>query len=155
MSSETITVALEEPPNPASKDAVRQGLVAYNRSKTASDYSEVQIVARSASGEIVGGAIGNTAWGELYVDILWVAESVRGQGVGSRLMAAIEEQARVRKSHRVHLGTMTHQAPDFYPKIGYIQCGFFPGANGWPDRYLFYKDIPENMDASIDKDPSA
>lgn len=145
--NDSFVVALEEPLDDATRDTVRFGLRDYNLSKSPTGYAPVNIIARNAGSEVVGGALGWTAWGELYVDILWVADSARGKGVGSRLMTAIEEQARQRECHRVHLGTMSHQAPEFYPRAGYVQCGFFPGANGWPDRYMYYKDIPENMGA--------
>lgn len=144
--NDSFIVAVEELLDDATRDAVRFGLRDYNLSKAPTGYASVGVIARDAAGTVVGGALGWTAWGELYVDILWVADAARGHGVGTRLMAGIEEQARAHECQRVHLGTMSHQAPDFYPRVGYSQCGFFPGANGWPDRYMFYKDLPENVD---------
>ncbi|HGL5238182.1 MULTISPECIES: GNAT family N-acetyltransferase [Burkholderia] len=38
----------------------------------------------------VGGLIGSTGWGWLFVKWLWVAEHVRGQGYASDLLAHAE-----------------------------------------------------------------
>lgn len=140
--TEAITVRLEDPSDDATTQLVRQGLGAYNRAQGEIGYAKVQVIARDETGEVCGGAIGYAAWGELYIDILWVDERMRGRGIGSRLMGLAEEEAKRLACHRVHLGTMASQAPHFYPKIGYTQYAFMPGANGWPDRYLFYKDMP-------------
>jgi len=141
MMNEAISVLVEEPDD-ATAQIVRQGLGAYNQQQGEIGYAKVQVIARDEGGVICGGAIGYAAWGELYIDILWVDERVRGQGIGSRLMALAEAEAVRLKCHRIHLGTMSSQAPHFYPKIGYIQYVFMPGKNGWPDRYLFYKELP-------------
>ena len=137
-----LSVAVEDASDDDAAQAVRQGLVSYNRAQGEIGYAKVQVIARDEDGAVCGGAIGYAAWGELYIDILWVDERVRGQGIGSRLMALAEQEAVRLECHRIHLGTMSSQAPLFYPKVGYIQYAFLPGKNGWPDRYHFYKDLP-------------
>jgi GNAT superfamily N-acetyltransferase len=154
-STQLVNVALEDPPLEESARTVREGLSAYNRSKGPIDFAKVQAIARDATGAICGGAVGYIAWGELYVDILWVDESARGQGIGTRLLETVEQEAWRRNCHRVHLGTMSHQAPEFYPKVGYTQFAFAPGANGWPDRYHFYKDAPSLAGQGTSQDEHA
>ena len=140
--SDMISVAVEDTANDTAAQAVRRGLGAYNQAQGEIGYAKVQVIARDELGAVCGGAIGYAAWGELYIEILGVDERMRRQGVGRRLMALAEKEALRLGCHRIHLGTMSSQAPHFYPKLGFVQYAFLPGKNGWPDRYLFYKDLP-------------
>ncbi len=72
-----------------------------------------------ASGELVGGVFGRINWTWLYVSKLWVHADRRGSGLGSRLIAALEEHAIDRGCTRAHLDTFTFQAEQFYAKHGY------------------------------------
>ncbi|TNC47711.1 GNAT family N-acetyltransferase [Rubellimicrobium rubrum] len=62
----------------------------------------------------------------LFLHLLGVAPEARGQGVGTRLMQAIEEEARARSCLRVWLDTYSFQAPGFYARLGYEEVGRIP-----------------------------
>lgn len=79
----------------------------------------LSIVRRDEAGHLVAGLTGKTFWNWLYVDMLWVDESLRGQGVGSALMKAAEDEAVRRGCHSAYVWTESFQGRDFYPKIGY------------------------------------
>jgi GNAT superfamily N-acetyltransferase len=53
------------------------------------------------------------------VGMTWVREDLRGSGVGSRLLAAFETEARARGADRVFVTSFTFQAPGFYQRHGY------------------------------------
>ena len=74
-------------------------------------------------GKILGGAVAmiNLDWA--YVGTLWVDDSLRGKGVGKRLMMAVESYAHQQGLNGVYLYTIDFQAPDFYHKIGYEVLG--------------------------------
>ena len=59
----------------------------------------------------------------MHIDILWVDEKYRKQGLGSKLLEAAESEAKARGCHSVHVDTMTWQAPEFYKKHGYKIIG--------------------------------
>ena len=79
----------------------------------------MNIVEYDENNSIIAGILGGTYWGWLHIDILWVAEKYRMQGIGSKLLKAAEEEAKKRGCHSVHIDTMSWQAPEFYKKHGY------------------------------------
>lgn len=107
-------------------DAVVEGLGASNarRADVRPEWAwrELAVLARRGD-EVVGGAIGRTGWAWLYVGRLWVADQLRGAGLGTRLMAEIESAARERGCVGVWLDTFSFQARPFYEAVGYRQFG--------------------------------
>ena len=91
------------------------------------DRHPLMITARAPDGALAGGLTGFTQWQWLYVDYLWVAEEKRRSGFGSRLLRAAEEEAVRRGCRWSRLNTYDFQAPGFYAKHGYEQCGVIEG----------------------------
>lgn len=80
----------------------------------------VAFFVRDETGNIVGGVNGNYGtFGWLYVNALWVNESLRGQGYGRELMERIEAEAFRNGAKNAFLNTMSFQAPEFYKQLGY------------------------------------
>lgn len=129
--------------DPADIDFVRNGLRHYNSLFADNSYQPLHIFLRDNDGTLVGGLLGDTYWGWLAVNILWLDEGVRRQGYGERLLAAAEDEARRRGCAHVHLDTLSFQARPFYEKLGYRVYGAledFPAGSGHT-RYYMTKDI--------------
>ncbi|MFD9865138.1 GNAT family N-acetyltransferase [Streptomyces alboflavus] len=87
----------------------------------------VGVWALDDAGELVGGLSGYT-WGRwLHVSLLWVAEDVRGAGLGGRLLADAERlAAEERGCLNSRLETWDFQAPAFYRQQGYEVVAVIP-----------------------------
>ncbi len=63
---------------------------------------------------VVAGLVGETYCGWLFIRYLWVSDSLRGQGIGRKLMGGGEDRALERGCHSAWVDTFGFQAPGFY-----------------------------------------
>ena len=121
---------------------IREALNQFNNEKVGEDgHTPLSIVEYDEHGNTIGGILGGTYWGWMYVDILWVHENHRKQGIGSKLLSMAEQEAIRRGCHHVHLDTMSWQAPEFYKKHGYEVIGVLPDIPSGNQKYLLKKDL--------------
>jgi GNAT superfamily N-acetyltransferase len=87
--------------------------------------SEVPVHAYAFDGDRLTGGLVGEAWGRwLHIRLLWVDEESRGTGLGSRLLATAEENARdLHGCVGSRVETFDFQAPGFYSKLGYTLVG--------------------------------
>ena len=113
---------------PAERAFIVDSLVAYNRKATGyGPIRPVYLFAEDSNGNVVGGSLG-FMWGRwLHVNILWVAERVRGQDVGGQLLALAEAKAQRAGCVGSSLDTYSFQARPFYEKLGYAVFGTLKG----------------------------
>jgi GNAT superfamily N-acetyltransferase len=69
--------------------------------------------------QIKGGCSGYIYYGCLYVDLLWVDESLRGKQYGTQLMKNAEKLAHANHCNFIATNTMDFEALDFYKKLGF------------------------------------
>jgi GNAT superfamily N-acetyltransferase len=99
-------------------------LYEFNRTRTGIDDGKLfGIFLRDADGTVAGGADGWTWGGTCKVQHLFVPADMRGRGLGTRLMQAIEDEARARGCRHILLKTHSFQAPDFYRRLGFELIG--------------------------------
>lgn len=109
--------------------AVQKGLRAYNRASFPqwfNDDSEeppLYAIAHDHAGQIIAGLVGKTYWGCLFINYLWVSDSLRGTGLGKMLLRQAEAEAQKRGCTFGWLTTFDFQAPRFYEKHGYRVVG--------------------------------
>ena len=135
--SESDDVAIDSVVSDAEEALIVRGLLAFNETRLGpADNQPVKFVARDADGNVVGGLLGHTRWRWLYIAKLWIDATVRGQGIGTKLMAAAEELARSRGCTDVSLDTFDFQARPFYERLGYELFGTLEGYP--PDSRQYY-----------------
>ena len=87
------------------------------------------------------GALKLQADGSAYLKRMWVAESVRGLGIGRRLLGELERHAAARGAQRVTLETngVLTEAIALYRSAGYREVDPFndePYAHHWFEKQL-------------------
>jgi GNAT superfamily N-acetyltransferase len=143
-----LRVELEERPRDDDARVVTQGLIEFNRAVIGHPH-EVQlgVFVRDAGGRVVGGLLGHVKWRWVYVAKLWLPDELRGLGVGTRVMRAVEEYARDHECLGIYLDTFEYQALPFYEKLGYIQFGVLEGyPPGYRQFHLFKTVRSEEFD---------
>lgn len=128
--TEALNLTVEDAPNEADIRFVEERIIAYNVAATGyDDYRPLALFVRNDQGAIIAGLTGFTWGSTLKIELLWVHETLRGQGYASRLVETAEREAVARGCQHAVLDTHSFQAPDFYPKLGYVRCGL---AEDWP-----------------------
>ena len=90
------------------------------------DETPLSIVAR-AGDAVVGGLNGSTHWGWCYIRHLWVHDDWRRHGVGQRLLAETEAEARGRGCVGLYVDTFNERAVAFYERAGFARFGRIEG----------------------------
>ncbi|MFF2480991.1 GNAT family N-acetyltransferase [Paenibacillus sp. NPDC058071] len=126
--------------NDAGKSHVINGLIHYNRRHVASDlngnYREVQLYLKDADNRVYGGLLGEICWNWLEIKILFVDESVRKSGYGTKLLQEAEKLAKENKCEFIKLDTLSFQALDFYKRHGFEVFGTIENAARHTHYYL-------------------
>lgn len=74
----------------------------------------------------------------LFVELLALGPA-RGRGLGRRLMRDAEAEARRRGLSGIWLDTWTFQAPGFYARLGFAECGRIRDYPPGHDRIFYVK----------------
>ena len=138
--AETLAIEVTDTPSEAEAALVVGGLVAFNNATVGpSNRKVLAALLREAGGNVLGGAIGYTAWDWFYVEKVWVDESLRGQGEAARLLAAGEAEALRRGCKGAWLDTLNPAARRVYEKQGYVVCGEIPDFTAGQSRLFLQK----------------
>jgi GNAT superfamily N-acetyltransferase len=124
------------------RQVVCKNLFGYNVEKTDQLLEkpgvDINLVLKDQSGQVFGGILCDTFLYCLYVDVMWVHESVRGQGYGKALILEAERIAKEHGCTFAHTCTFSYQNPAFYQAVGY---SVFAVLDDYPDgiRQYFLK----------------
>lgn len=136
--------AIELTGSPAAEDLAALGarLSAFNdRDVGPSQRQAIAVFLRGDDREILAGISGYTAWGWLYVQWLWVDESLRGRGIAGRMLEAAEREARSRGCHGALIDTFSPVAEKTYRRQGYEVFGELPDFPIGRSRLFLKKDL--------------
>ena len=99
---------------------IHEMLREYNHShREASQSVPIGVFLEDRSGQKLAGLTGETFGNWLCIQYLFVSEQLRGQGIGSKLLAAAESEALQRGCRYAFVDTFSFQAPAFYENHGY------------------------------------
>ncbi len=123
------------------RQAILKPLRAYNLSHTGEmAFETVGVLLRDpVTQDVVGGLYGKISYGWMFIELLSVPDSMRAQGMGTRLMLAAEEAALLKGCVGIWLDTFSFQAPGFYRKLGFVEFGHMADYPPGHQRYFFQK----------------
>lgn len=117
-------------------EVLKNGLNGFNELYAGPFFKEkVSSFIKDENEQTVGGVLGEIHWGWLYVKGLWVSESVRSKGLGSKLLQNLEDYAFSKGITNYRLETTSFQALGFYKKQGYE---LFGELHDMPPSYTSY-----------------
>jgi ribosomal protein S18 acetylase RimI-like enzyme len=126
-------LVIETDPKPQDVDFLEDQINAYNLAQTGIDFGGLlACFVRNDEGRIIAGIHGYTWGGCCQIEELWVNADLRGQGYGTRLLQAAENEAMRRGCTQVVLDTHSFQAPHFYRNRGYEIVGII---DNFPQQY--------------------
>ncbi|HHA2860047.1 GNAT family N-acetyltransferase [Stenotrophomonas maltophilia] len=138
-----LEIAVTDEPSDEALDLIGSGLDKFNLD--AAGYADRRtlavLVTDPASGRVVGGLTGRTSLGLWFVDLFHLPPAYRGNGLGSRVLKAAEDEARRRGCRSGVLYTISFQAPDFYVKQGWAVFGEVPCDPPGTRRIFLSKDL--------------
>ncbi len=142
-----LSLDVSSTPDPTLASAISRALDADSARWMPRDGEAIVVTLRDRAGTLVGGLVAATAWRWLHVELLWVAERLRGQGHGSRLLAAAEERAITLGCTRAYVSTLAWQALDFYRRHGYRAFAEAPSFAAGHSRFWMAKTLAERAPA--------
>ena len=140
-------------PSASDREAILGGLLGFIRIETGSVPVPLAVLVRDETDAVVGGLVGRTTAAWLYVELFWLPETLRGAGLGRRVMMAAEAEAVQRDCIGVHLDTYDYQAPGFYQKLGYEVFGSIEDHPPGHTRFWMRKRFANSgTDATVSKE---
>jgi len=96
---------------------IESGLNRYNDDTVGfNENKPLAVVVLDEHGVVLGGMIGRTYLGLLFIDLVYLPPEVRGRGLGSQILKRVENEGRSRGCKTAVLYTITFQAPVLYKK---------------------------------------
>jgi len=139
------------PPTHVELELTSRQLLEHSRQATGLSVEHQPFGLLAYSGDqCIGSAIGKIFFNWLHIDLIWVEESHRRQGLGKTLMEQLLEKAKEAGLSGIEVWTQSWQAPEFYRKLGYEEFAvledFTPGRKRHAFRYYITKvPSPANM----------
>ncbi|MGG7200531.1 GNAT family N-acetyltransferase [Clostridium butyricum] len=132
--------------NEEESELIVDKIVEYNLSKVPiiqeSSFIWINRVIVDTYGDIIAGINSKMyCWNCLYIDVLWVKEEYRKEGLGSKILNKIEKVAKDKGCYLIQLDTFDFQAKDFYLKHGYDIFGILDECPQKHKRYFMKKFI--------------
>ncbi len=135
-----IRLDLTASPSSDDLDVILKGLTAYNEAEVgAADRMPVAVLIRDEQGRTIGGLSGYTSWGWLFTQLLFIPETLRGQGMAAKLLDQAESEARRRGCGGAWIDTFNPLALKAYQRQGYKIFGELPAFVGDRTRTFLKK----------------
>jgi GNAT superfamily N-acetyltransferase len=115
------SIRLELNPKPEDIQIIGNGIMQFAKQRTKHKPMEFfAVFVRDSNQTILGGCNGSTLYGCLYIDQLWVDESLRHKGYGRQLIEKALAFGIDKECSFATVNTMNWEALEFYQKLGFV-----------------------------------
>ena len=127
---------------PSTNDAkaISDGIIDFNRHTVGLEPYEDEIkfsIFVKDNDKVVGGLRAICYWNTLHIELLWLDQSCRGQGVGEKVIKQAEQFAKENGYEKSFVETTSWQAKPFYEKMNYqLQYSIKDRPKGHDSFYL-------------------
>ena len=133
---------IDAAPSGADLALIADSVVSHGRALAGSTPQPLASLVRDG-GALVGGASGRIEFGRLFIQYLWVREDHRRQGLGTRLLAMIEQAAAERGCVDALIETLADDTAQMYSRRGYESLAVIPGYIGHFTRHVLLKRLAD------------
>lgn len=111
-------------PSPADIDAIKTGLIGFNREFGTEDtINPLVVFAKDEYGNLVGGAMFCIQYTSCYIHLFWIEAGSRGKGLGRAVFDAIVKECKGAGVTDLFLDTFSFQNNGFYERLGFKAVG--------------------------------
>ncbi|EKD71677.1 MAG: hypothetical protein ACD_46C00125G0001 [uncultured bacterium] len=141
-----VTLEIQDKVDAKTEDKMCEQLIAFE-AKNGIDvnYKQFSLIL-SKNNDVIGVLNAFTAFAEIYIDDIWVAEAFRQQGYGKLLLTELESRFKGKGFNNINLVTSAFQAPEFYKKCGFkLEFKRYNEKNPKLTKLFFVKFFAEDM----------
>jgi GNAT superfamily N-acetyltransferase len=124
-------LCITEPAAPEDLKAVHAGLYSFVDEHVGAERDNpgitIRLVAKDATGQVIGGLLAWTTLRNMILDDVWVEERWRSRRIGTTLMTEAERIARSVGCIACQTYSFSFQAPQLFQKLGYVAYGVSDG----------------------------
>jgi GNAT superfamily N-acetyltransferase len=119
------TLFLTDAPTDEAYRVINEGLAGHGVEQAGYwDATPIAVLARDSSSErILGGFLGRTSLGLLFIELAFLPNELRNRQLGTRMLRMTEDEAVRRGCRAGVLYTISFQAPQFYERHGWREFG--------------------------------
>ena len=136
----TVTDALQ----PEDTEEIRNHLKTFNYQFVGDILNKnIGVFVLDDQGNKLAGLTGSTVGRWLSIELLWVSDTLRGEGVGRKIIQTAEQQAIAAGCRYARVDTFSFQARPFYEKQGYQLQMTLHDDPVEHERYFFTKTLTD------------
>jgi ribosomal protein S18 acetylase RimI-like enzyme len=128
-------------PSKSDESVISDGVFEHGRSLAAGGNAQALACFMRQEGRIVAGGLGRTEYGRLFITSVWVLGELRGQGIGSEVIARMEREAITRGCHDALIETLIEPNVRLYETLGYTSVARIPKYVGDFTRSIMVKPL--------------
>jgi N-acetylglutamate synthase-like GNAT family acetyltransferase len=135
-----IDYIIDNDPNAENDKIIRDGIINFNSQILKEKAAHFSIFAKE-NNQVIAGALIWEHSDALYIDVLWCDEGYRNKGIGTKIIAMINQVAIDKHVSKIFVDTYAFQAQKFYQKQGFYRIGIVPEYMLGHDRIFMRKDV--------------